>query len=150
MIYDHISNFNKYVCVHPHFKDAHNFILTNNLSALMPGKIEINQHGAYASISKYYPKIQKDGILGCHKKYIDIQILLEGIEQIGVCNKIGCTEFEYNKETDFQKLDGDVSYIKMDNKYFAVFFPQDAHMPQIQYKKNKNEIKKIVFKIQVL
>jgi YhcH/YjgK/YiaL family protein len=119
------------------------------MAELPSGKYEIGKNGMFALISEYETKGISQCFIECHRKYIDIQMLLSGREKIGVCNKKDCKEEEYIEERDFQKLYGEVSFITLMPGMFAIFFPHDGHMPQAQCADKPESVKKIVVKVPV-
>lgn len=149
MVYDTLDNFFRYASLHPFFYKVDKFLNITNLFDLEPGKHEIYED-CYAGVSEYMSKSIDECFIECHRKYIDIQIVLKGREMIGVCSKNFCHELEYDAERDFQVLRGDVDLIKMDIGRFAIFFPNDGHMPQIKMGGDAEEIKKLVIKVPVL
>lgn len=151
MIYDLLDNFSKYLCLHPHFTDVLAFLKSYEgiMPDLMPGSYDINYRGAFALVSEYQSKPESEGFLEYHRKFIDIQIVVVGREQIGVAQKDNCRDQEYQEEKDLGKLDGIANFIVMDRTNFAIFFPQDAHMPQISCSDQREKVKKVVFKIPV-
>ena len=152
MIYDTLNNFSNYLCLHPQFSDALAFLKKHEagLAGLEPGTYDINSSGAFASISEYRSKPEDEGFLEYHRKFIDIQIMIAGREKIGIAHKDHCRDLEYQKEKDLGKMEGTADFISMDTANFVIFFPQDAHMPQISCSEKREPVKKVVFKIPVL
>lgn len=152
MIYDSLHNLGTYLCLHPHFADALTFLKNHEgtLNTLMPGPYDINSRGAFASISEYESKPESEGFLEYHRRFIDIQVIIAGREKIGIAHRDNCRDLGYLEEKDLGKLDGTADFIAMDTTTFAIFFPQDAHMPQISSADKREIIKKVVFKIPVL
>lgn len=148
MIYDSLSNLQTYISLHPLFQIVSEFINSRDIKALPIGKIELF-NGVYAVIDEYEPADITNKFLECHKIYIDIQVIIEGEEQIGICNKNDCTILEeYQKEKDLEKLEGKIDLITLKKDSFAIFYPQDGHIPGLRIEgSDKNKIKKIVFKI---
>ena len=70
-----------------------------------------------------------------HRKNIDIQYLLKGEERIACMPIEKLTETEpYSEEKDAAFYDADgvmAQTMTMGGGYFAIFFPQDGHMPQL-------------------
>jgi biofilm protein TabA len=149
MIYDSLNNFSGHFCLHPYFRTVHEFMKNNDPASTAEGKYEVNNDGVFALISEYNTKGISEGFIECHRRYIDIQIILQGREKIGVCNIMDCKEYPYDPEKDLQKLAGEVSLINMIPGRFVIFFPQDGHMPQIQYSDFPEKVKKVVFKVPV-
>lgn len=149
MIFDTISHFKQYLPIHSFFLDIASFLNTIDNKAIEIGKYEL-PNTSYALVSEYSSKDQKECIIECHRKYIDIQIVLEGIENIGYCSLESCTAIsEYDEKKDFQKLNGIPEFIALKPGTFVIFFPQDGHMPQVCYEKVPSMIKKLVIKVPV-
>ena len=113
------------------------------------GRYDIGS-GVFALIQKYETKPKADCGLEAHKKYIDLQYVVSGAEVMGFCN-IDCGDpiAEFNEEKDVQMFKhcdmGLLTYKKGD---FAVFFPQDLHLPRCQ-SINIEPVVKVVVKIPV-
>jgi YhcH/YjgK/YiaL family protein len=152
MIYDSLNNFTNYLCLHPYFTGVLAFLKTHEgiQSDLMPGRYDINSRGAFALINEYESKPVSEGFLEYHRKFIDIQVIIQGREKIGIAHKGNCRDLGYEEEKDLGKLDGTADFITMDRTNFAIFFPQDAHMPQISCSDQREKVKKVVFKIPVM
>jgi YhcH/YjgK/YiaL family protein len=150
MVFDSMENFSNYLCLHPHFNNVYDFIKGNNMPDMAEGRHKVNSHGAFALVKEYVTKDISETFVECHRKFIDIQILLKGIERIGICSKAECKEYAYDPDKDLQKLEGELNFIKMDLKSFAIFFPSDGHMPELKYGDLKEKVKKIVFKVPIL
>jgi YhcH/YjgK/YiaL family protein len=54
----------------------------------------------------------------------------------------------YKEENDIIFYKGEKVFIKVPEGMFAIFFPEDVHMPGIQIEK-KSPIKKLVIKVKV-
>ncbi len=148
MIIDKLENHTLYQNIHKDFKKVFDFISNTNLLDLNLGKHTIDKNTVFAIVSEYDTKAEKNCLTETHKKYIDIQYIVKGEEYIAVKtlqNEIATTP--YNKETDamFYTLKN-LSKIKLSEKHFAIFFPDDIHQPTIQVDTPK-KVKKIVFKI---
>jgi len=148
MIFDTLDNFPRYLCVHPLFTYVFEFLDNRPLQEFEPGNIDIYR-GIYASVSTYETKKSCDAKIECHRSSIDIQMVLSGEERIGVCSRKQCSVVhEYNTEKDIEFLTGVPDFIRLTKSNFAVFFPQDAHMPGIRLDDSRADfVKKIVFKI---
>ena len=113
MIYDALSYLPDYLSCHRLFSKVSDFINSHNLSNIEAGKVDIGE-GVYAVISEYATEDIKNKFIECHEKYIDIQIIIDGVEQIGVCNKDECGIVEeYNQEKDLEKLEGKADLITL-------------------------------------
>jgi YhcH/YjgK/YiaL family protein len=147
MIYDTLDNLGKYLCVHPYFKTVGEFMEKNDINSLALGKHEVGENGVFVLKNEFTTKEVSECFIESHIKYIDIHIILEGREKIGVCNIRDCKEHPYDPEKDCRKLTGEAGMINLIPGIFAVFYPQDGHMCQIKYGDFPEKVKKIVFKI---
>ena len=83
-------------------------------------------------VHEYNTKDKKKAKLEAHRKYIDIQYIHSGVELIGVAafkDQIPITD---DTEKDLAFYEGDASFIKLETGMFAIFFPDDLHMPGIK------------------
>ncbi len=150
MIYDTLRNSSLYFPVHPEFRKVFKFLSARNILKLPLGRLEIGRSGTFAIVQEYLTKNESEGLIECHRKYIDVQYVADGVEKAGISAKSACRETtKYDKDKDFQMLSGKVGFIPLDPSVFAVFFPDDGHMPCITDGRRKSKVRKIVFKIPV-
>lgn len=149
MIVDNLVNFKDYLCLHNGFKIVSDFLNKNNLLALECGRYELDGDNVYLALQEYLTKPVETCKPEAHKKYIDIQIVISGEENIGYVEISNTSKYtEYDSEKDIEFLNGEVEFIKATPKNFFILFPQDAHMPSVAIKEPA-EVKKAVFKIKV-
>ena len=84
-----------------------------------------------------------------HRRYIDIQIVINGEEKIGYSTRSNVVQTTpWNRETDFEKYEGAVDHLfDLNGDTFIILFPEEPHMPLIHGENGPMEIKKAVFKI---
>lgn len=131
-----------------HWQQAFQFLKSANLNELPIGKQELEGEHLFVSVAEYYGKQKPDALYEAHKKYIDIQYIIEGEEIIGLTTLDKVTIKEaYNEEKDitFYDFEGG-EYLKATPKNFFLFFPEDVHRPSITAG-DSILIKKIVVKI---
>lgn len=151
MITDLLVNSNLYYAINPDFKKAFEFIKT--LNAEIPNGTYQLSENMIANVMEYQTNETFKYGWESHRKFIDIQYCLRGQERIqwtplpfGLNPSI-----EYDEVNDriFYSGKGENTFIDTGNGIFAIFFPNDAHAPQIYV--NKPEfIKKIVVKVSFL
>lgn len=122
----------------------------NNLSDETPaGHYEIEE-GVYANIDEYDTKEHSLCDLEAHRKYADIQLLLEGEERIDFTNIEGLSvkiPYDDNRDVMFFELPGKVNSLYLKPGNFALFYPEDAHRPQMNSFAVSAKVKKVVVKI---
>jgi YhcH/YjgK/YiaL family protein len=150
MIADVLKNRQIYAAISPRMKTALEYIAKTDFSAMEPGRYELDGPNLFALVQAYDSIPREQGKWECHKNYIDIQYITEGIEQIG-CNNIGKMKVttEYNPEKDIAFLSGEGDYITFSKGSYGIFFPEDAHQPKIAPNNVSGKVKKVVIKIKV-
>lgn len=148
MIFDKIENAKKYFALHPGFEAAFNFLKLDDLVIMDCKTYEIDGKNNYAMISNKPGKKREDAKLEAHRKYIDIQFLIEGSEEIGwkACDDCKEVSTEYNEEKDIEFFaDEAQTYFTLTPHTFALFFPEDAHAPMVA----DGDVHKVVIKVLV-
>ena len=150
MIVDTIANADKYYSVHPLFAKAFEYINATDLAKMEDGKYEIDGSNLRAIFSNKNGMSAAESIakFECHNKNIDIQLCINGTEQLGWKPREKCTSENggYNEEKDVQFYsDVPDMYFQLTDGQFAIFFPEDVHAPMI----GEGPIKKLVIKVKI-
>ena len=58
---------------------AFNFLTKNDFSKMEAGKYEIDKSDIYALVQSYETKVKEKGSWEGHRRYLDIQYMVEGI-----------------------------------------------------------------------
>lgn len=149
MIFDSLENAEIYYGLGEKFQKAFEFLKTTDLENLPLEKIRIDGDDIFAIPQKYSTKEESEGKWEAHRKYIDIQYLVSGSENIGFVLVDYLEELEpYDDEKDVEFFSGEGDYVQVHDGEFAVFFPDDAHKPGLKIESTE-EVFKIVFKIKV-
>jgi len=149
MIIDKFENADLYKNLSERIKKSFDYIMQTNLKELQPGKYEIDGNNIFALISEYETKSESEGKLEAHRKYIDVQYVIEGEELMGY-SPLGNQQVlePYKEENDIVFYKGEKVFIKLTEGMFAIFYPEDVHMPGICVEK-KSPVKKLVIKVKV-
>ena len=124
--------------------------LKNVTPDIEKGVHEINSR-VKAIVSEYETKKVNENGFEAHKKYIDIQYVLQGTE------KVCCLPLDYLQERIPYKEESDAALytakgkpveLEIGNGCFAVFYPQDGHMPCLSIDEPLT-VKKVVVKVQI-
>jgi YhcH/YjgK/YiaL family protein len=146
MILDVLENAHRYLALNKGFTKAFEFLLRPDLKELPVEKYEIDGEHVYAMVSKDTGRKKEDALLETHEKYIDIQLVLAGTDDMGWRPKSLCKRpsDEYDQKTDVQYfVDRPDTWLAIGSGAFAIFFPEDAHMPLI----SSGQIHKVVVKV---
>ncbi len=148
MILDSIKNTQHVEHLHPLFKKAFDYIKTTDFSKLADGKYELDGSRLYVTVSSIFGKEMKDAVIETHRKYIDIQMPLFGVETIGwkSGSELQAESAPYNEEKDITfYIDQPTAYTRIYPGQFAIYFPADGHAPGI----GQGNIRKAIVKVQV-
>jgi YhcH/YjgK/YiaL family protein len=149
MIIDVLANAEMYAKLNSRIELGLNFLKTNNFLTMEPGKYEIDGKNVFALVQTYQTKPKDSGVWEAHRRYIDIQYVAEGIERIGYTNLNTLTVSQpYDTENDFELFKGHGDFLTVNAGTFAIFAPQDAHMPGIAIQEPA-QLKKVVVKVLV-
>jgi YhcH/YjgK/YiaL family protein len=149
MIYDKIDNLETYAGISEDIRIGLEFLrdakpdLANCVYQLNPR--------VKAIVSEYETKPQNENGFEAHRQYIDIQYTLKGQE------RVACLPIEKLTETKPYSEEGDCalysavtihqpSNLSLQPGYFAIFFPQDGHMPGL-CATTPEPVKKVVVKV---
>lgn len=124
------------------------FLKSENIQDMLPTRIELDGDKVFAMIQHYDTKPKEQGVWEAHRKYIDIQYVVEGQELMGYANLIHVKAGEYSEEKDVLLAKGEGSYVLMKAGTFVILTPQDAHIPQVAVD-SPQPVKKVVVKVAV-
>lgn len=143
-----------YLQYHRHpdwWEKAFVFLNRKDLTSLAPGNYPIAGEDVYASVSTYVPKDFDKTQWESHRKYADIQCMIEGEEKIGEApvSKLTLT-VPYNEAKDAANYKGPGKYYIAKPGTFFIFFPGEGHRPNIKaHAADTTMVKKIVIKMRV-
>ena len=146
MILDHLSQAGQYFALHSHFPKAFEFLSGPDLADLEPGRHEIDGDSLYAIVIKSAGQAKDQAKLEAHRKYIDIQFVVAGLDEIGWRNASSCKNIAkpFDADSDAGLFTDPVSsWFTVQPGHFALFFPEDAHAPGV----GPGEFHKVVLKI---
>lgn len=151
MIKDNLLHIDYYNYLSPGIYFGLKYLKSTDFSVMENGKYEIKEGKAYAIIQDYDTKPEEEGKFEAHKKFVDIQFIIEGEEKV-FAGKL--SEFEetvpYDEEKDIcfltPKADAKIDVVKLIAGEYVILTPQDVHMPSIAVE-NPSYVKKVVLKI---
>lgn len=108
--------------------------------------------GAFALEQAYRTKPRAEGFFESHRKYIDVQVVVEGAECLEVADIArGVVREPYLDERDlitYADVTG-ASVLSLQAGEVAVFFPADVHMPCLATAGGSVVVRKTVIKVPV-
>lgn len=152
MILDTLSQCGRYTALHPMFARAFELLAQADWAALIQDEASIRH--AIDGDRMYVAIDQKDGRgrdgarLEAHRRYIDIQVTIDGAEEIGWRPLTECRQpaDTFNDANDIGFFDDRPdTWLSVPPGSFAIFFPNDAHAPLA----GRGPLRKAVAKIAV-
>lgn len=150
MITGHISQY-KTFALHPALVRGLSFLNTTDFATIPAGTVEIDNRNIYAQIIDMDTTPKHENRPEVHRKYIDIQFLYKGKEQMGYAPDFGDNIIKENllEQRDIifyeDKIQNESTLI-MTPGCFAIFFPTDIHRPGCICE-SACKIRKIVVKV---
>ena len=149
MILDKIENANLYRGVHPGIAKALDYIKSSDFMDLPLGKHEIDGEALFVILKENPTNPITDQLLESHIKYIDVQYVVEGVEKMGVTMNVGQKpKKDYDDTDDYMLFHEPYDIITVKAGMFAIFFPDDIHMPDLTTDA-PSLVKKAVFKVKI-
>jgi YhcH/YjgK/YiaL family protein len=150
MILDTLKNKEQYAQLHPRFRKVFDFIDSHDMAALECGRHEIDGDDIFVVVQELELKPTEEARLELHRKYIDIQLLLRGEEELfGWSEKKDCTKseapFDEHKDIEFF-TDVPQCFYSLKVGQFTILYPEDGHAPML----GEGNVKKCIFKIKAV
>jgi biofilm protein TabA len=148
MIFDVLANADRYAGLHPLFERAFAYLRETDFSTMALGRHMLEGDSLFAIVQEAEGRSRAEAQLECHRKYIDIQFVLSGPDEMGWGPLGECREpaLEYSDKRDIAFFhDAPAAWVAVPPGAFCVFFPEDAHAPLV----GTGPIRKIVMKVAV-
>jgi YhcH/YjgK/YiaL family protein len=148
MILDTLAQAGRYPSLHPRLARAFDFLRDTDLNRLAPGNHAVLGEEIFAIVEACPGRARAEARLECHRRYIDIQLVLEGIDEMGWKPLADCVDpaTDYDAARDIRFFhDAPSSWIATPAGSFCLFFPDDTHAPLV----SAAPIRKVVVKVAV-
>jgi biofilm protein TabA len=126
------------------------FLKDNDLTKLEVKRYDIDGDNLYATVSESMTRNEDDSF-EAHRKYIDIQYVINGAEQMSVTplsdKKEELVPYDPAKDYELMTVNTTRSFEATPDKFF-IFFPTDVHRPGVKVGENKI-VRKIVVKVRI-
>lgn len=149
MIYTTLDRLARYRGLCPSLDTAIDYLATADLSALKPGRNEVDGDNVFINRFGYTTLPQAEAAWEGHAQYADLHVVLAGEERIGVTDAARLTPTTRDEASDFIGYDGPVdTWCPMAPGTALIVFPEDVHMVKVQ-KDGPVQVEKAVFKLKV-
>ena len=148
MIFDTLKNVDNYKGLGRVY-DALKFLSETDFSKIDLGRYELDGDNIFYMVQSYDTDPDKT-ISEAHKKYIDIQYMVEGEEIIGVADISEDKELtEAKEENDVWFYDCKTEPLTLSAGKYMVLYPNDLHCPGVATNGTALTCRKVVVKVKV-
>lgn len=134
-------------------EEALTFLKEHDFMAMEPGRVGIDGERMYANVDAVSTRHLTDTKPEQHKRYIDVQFMVQGHERIGfACNRGQAAPTEAMPERDLWFYDTtltDEGVLDLREGCYAIFFPEDIHRPLMAIDDTPQAVRKVVVKVSV-
>jgi YhcH/YjgK/YiaL family protein len=150
MVIDYLQHAAQYYGLGNGIEKALRFLQENDLLLLENDKQNIIEDQVFAIVQEYETKDPALEKLESHKKFIDVQYVVKGVERMGhAFLQTQTPSRAYHPEDDYMLFDEKPDFFStVKEGMFTIFYPTDLHMPCIQ-SQGASWVKKIVIKVSV-
>ncbi|MBR6988675.1 MAG: YhcH/YjgK/YiaL family protein [Bacteroidaceae bacterium] len=149
MILTNLQSTDRIENLHPLFKKLFDYVKTHDLLKAPLGRIVLDGDNLFINNDEAICRSVDEQVMEIHRKYIDVQIVLEGEESVGwkPLNEIQHISKAYDEVLDFELSDDKPStYFHVTPGQIYILFPEDPHAPII----GEGKIRKAIGKVKVL
>ncbi len=150
MITDRLANAGLYRHLHPRIAAALDWLGATDVATMPLGKTPIDGENIFALVQEYTPKDAAQVKLEAHREYWDVQYVVAGAERVGWVNLAEVSVLEpHDAERDVAFFSGTASFVRVPAGSFAIFSPEDVHMPGVAAEGHDpaGTVRKIVVKV---
>jgi YhcH/YjgK/YiaL family protein len=148
MVVDSLSNAGTYRRLGARIAAALDYLGRTDFASLTPGRYAIDGDALFALVQDYTSKPEADGRWEHHRRYIDAQFVVSGVERIGYAPASSLDTGPFDAERDIAFLTGSGSFVTIPAGHVMLLWPDDAHMPGIAAGE-PCAVRKVVVKIAV-
>lgn len=108
--------------------------------------------GAFALEQAYVTKPRTEGFFESHRKFIDVQVIVEGEERMELVDEAraaGKTPYQAERDLIVYEDPAGATVLALRAGDAAVFYPADVHMPGLRAKAEGGLVRKTVIKVPV-
>ena len=151
MIVDKMENAHLYSGVSARMARGFELLKDSQLPEKADGRYEVDGSSLFYLVQSYASHPAEERRFESHQKYIDIQYMLLGEEVMGYApasTLVLKTPYDEAKDIAFYDTPGSYSRLEVREGMFALFYPEDGHMPGCQLSGPSN-VRKVVVKVLV-
>lgn len=132
MIIDRLANAAAWAHAARRLQSGLEFLRHADLASLSEGRHEIDGEHLFALVLQYTTRPAGECAWEAHRKYFDLQYVVDGVERMGYMNLSHARErTAYDAERDVAFYEAGDDYVTVRAGMVAVFGPEDVHSPSV-------------------
>ena len=147
MILAHLNDSDRYVSLHPLFKQLFDYVKAHDFTHVPAERIVLDGDRLFINVADATLKSPEEQVLEVHRRYIDVHFPLSREEIMGWSSlSVLATESmqPFNEGDDFAVYaERAQSYLTIHPGEFAIVWPEDAHAPII----GQGALRKLIAKV---
>ena len=130
MIVDRLGNRAVDAHLPPRVRQALEYLRTTDMAAVALGRHELDGDRLFALVQEYDTRPPDACVWEAHRRYIDVQYVVRGLERMGHARLGQLAEREaYDPARDVVFFEPGNKYVTVPAGTFAIFGPDDVHAP---------------------
>lgn len=134
----------------PAWKACFDWLIEHSTPLPADGEYPLPVAGVRALVQRKQTRVRSELLFEAHRKNVDVQVCIGGSEWIEWLPLHRLAQsvkepYDETKEAELYAPPAEATRIAMFPGVFAIFFPEDAHMPGIR--KDHDIVEKVVFKV---
>lgn len=145
MIYCNLNRLSRYAKPGTHLDTAIRYLQTHDLMKLPMGKTLVDSDNVY--INRFDYETAEHNLTEAHPQDIDIHIVLEGAEYVGIADVTAMPNAELTPDGDLlESVRSFPCMCRLEPGDILIVFPEDAHCPKL-WCGSTGHVKKVVIKV---
>ncbi|MEG0743013.1 MAG: YhcH/YjgK/YiaL family protein [Clostridia bacterium] len=152
MIIDRIENLGRYALIIKDCDKLVKFFEENPVKTLEPIRYELKNSDLTVGVFDYETKIGSKTRWETHHTHMDIHVIVTGREELAWIPAQHITqsqEYVAERDVEFFTDGAEGSLVLVEEGYFALVMPEDAHKPALAPKDEQRKGRKAVIKVEV-
>lgn len=140
------------VHVSPALRYVLDYLAQTEIAEMENKQHDIDGEDFFVNIFTYNTAAATERIWEAHRQYIDVHLVLEGVEVVNQANLAEVQSGEYEDARDYLPVAQETypqASFTLRPGHLAVFYPEDAHQTGVAPDWNRQKIRKAVFKCKV-
>jgi YhcH/YjgK/YiaL family protein len=130
MIIDRLANRTLDPNLAPRLKQAIDYLRRTDLTAIPLGRLDLDGDQLFALVQEYTTRTPENCAWESHRRYIDLQYVVQGAERMGYVTLARAREREaYDAARDVAFYEPGEDYVTIEAGMLAIFGPEDVHAP---------------------